>query len=265
MNNWKTLTFSNEKYKKVIIIAFLVLLYMIQFSPISNLCYLLEDLFENYNENGHTGFASGMYYTFKIYDAEEFMTFVYDVILSALYVAVPLFGVWAAYFGKKFYVYITEGILFLFFILACIGNAVQADEYDYIDITPSADVWFILIGIAFVLVLLLADSNVISFNKAPKQINMNQHYGYNQPYNGYNQPQMNNQYMAQNPQMNGYMENGYDANYQMNQGYAANPQMAGFDPNAQMNGGYAPNPQMDNAYAPQDQMYNGFDPNNGGN
>lgn len=260
MNYWKTLTFSNEKNKKFIIITFLVILYMIQFAPISNLCYLLEDVFENYNDNGHTGFASGMYHTFKIYDAEEFMTFVYDVILSALYLAVPLFGIWAAYFGKKFYVCITEGILFLFFILACVGNAIQADEYKYVDITLAADVWFILIGIIFVLVLLLVDSNVISINKAPKQMNMNQPYGYGQPYNGYGQPHMNNQYQAYNPQMNaGYMnpqmQPGFDPNAQMN-GYAANPQMAnGFDPNAQMN----------NGYAPQDQMYNGYDPNNGGN
>ena len=212
--------------------------------------YLLEDVFEEYSKNSHTLFSLGMYYAFKVPEAEEFMTFVYNAIISAIYIIAPLFGIWAAYFGKKFYVYVADGVLFLLFIMACIGNGVSEDEYSWGDVTLSADVWFILIGVAIILVVLLMDSNVISFNQVPKQPNMNQSYnGYNQPYNGYNQPQMNNQY--QNPQMNG--------------GYMVNQQMAGgYDPNAQMNG-YGVNPQMNNGYVPQDQMYNEYDPNNGGN
>lgn len=253
MNNYKAMTFSNEKYKRIILITFLVLFYMIECGPISNLLYLLEDIFENYNENAHVGFSSGMYYTFKIYDAEEFGNFFYNVILSTLYFIAPLFGVWAAYFGKKFYVYISEAVLFLLFIFACIGRGVYEDDLSWSDVTLSADVWFILIGIGIILVLLLMDSNIISINKVPKQMNMGQPYnGYNQQYNGYNQPQMNNQYQSYNPQMNG--------------GYMDNQQMAGgFNPNNQMNNGYSAGPQVSNPYAPQDQMYSGYDPNNGGN
>lgn len=250
MNNWKALTIDNEKYKRIILITFFVIFYMIQCSPISNLFHLLEDVFENYNENAHVGFSSGMYYTFKIYDAEEFGNFFYNVVLSVLYFAAPLLGVWAAYFGKKFYVYVSEAVLFLLFIFVCIGKAIYEDEYSWSDVTFSADVWFILIGIAIILVLLLMDSNIISINKVPNQMNMNQPYGYNQhPYGGYNQPQMNNQYVVQNQMYGGYTPDGQMAN--------------GYEQNNQMNNGYVQNPQMDNPYATPNQAYNGYDPNNG--
>ena len=252
MNNYKTMGFANDKYKKIILITFLVIFYMIQTNPISNLFYLLEDVFESYNENAHVVFTAGMSYTFKIYEAEEFGIFFYGVFVSPLYYIVPLIGVCAAYFGKKFYVYIADGALMFMFIFACIGKGIYDDDYSWSDVTFSADVWFILIGILIILGLLLLDSGVIKITRVPNQMYMGQpNNGYNQQYNGYNQPQMNNQYQNYNQQMNG--------------GYMGNQQMAGgYDPNAQMNG-YSTGPQIINPYASQDQMYNGYDPNNGGN
>lgn len=251
MNNWKALTISNEKYKRIALITFLVIFYMIECSPISYLFWWLEDIFEEYSKNDHISLTSGLYYTFKVYDAEEFGRFFYNAIISVIYPLAPLVGAWAAYYGKKFYVYVSEATLFLLFIFTLIGKGVYSDEYEWVDVTLSVETWLILIGVLLVLALMLMDSNIISINKAQAPMNMNQPYGYNQqPYGGYNQPQMNNQYMAQNPQMNApYMDNNA-----MNQGFA---------PNNQMNNGYGQAPQMD-PYA-QGQMYNGYDPNNVGN
>lgn len=252
MNNYKSMTFVNEKYKKIILITFLVILYMIQSNPISNLFYLLEDVFEKYNENVHIVFTAGMGYTFEIYDAEEFGAFFYNVFISPLYYVVPLLGACAVYFGKKFYVYIADGVLMLMFIFTCIGKGIYDDNYSWSDVTFSADVWFILIGIVIIFGLLLLDSGVIKVTRVQNQMYMGQpNNGYNQQYNGYNQPQMNNQYQ--------------NYNQQMNVGYMGNQQMAGgYDPNAQMNG-YSNGPEINNPYATQDQMYNGYDPNNGSN
>lgn len=230
-------------------ITFLVMFYMLQFSPVSNLFYLLEDVFEEYSRNSHISITSGLYYTFKVFEAEEFGNFFYYSIVSVIYVATPLLGVVAAYFGKKFYVYVSEAVIGVLFIFTLIGKGVYEDEYEWADVTISADTWFILIAVALILVLCLMDSNIISINKTPASAYMNQQYNYNQqPYGGYNQPQMNNQYGAMNPQMNApYMDNNA-----MNQGYA---------PNNQMGSSYGQAPQMDM----YNQAYNGYDQNNGGN
>lgn len=249
MNNWKALAISNAKYKKIILITFFVILYLMECGPISNLFYWLEDIFEEYSKNTHISITSSLYYTFKVFDAEEFGNFFYYSIISVIYIAAPLLGIWAAYFNKKFYVYVSSAILGVLFIFTLIGKGVYEDEYEWADVTLSADTWFVLAGVALIVVLCLMDSNIISINKAQAPAYMNQSYNYNQqPYGGYNQPQMNNQYGAVNPQMNApYMDNNA-----MNQGYA---------PNNQMGSAYGQAPQMD-MYG---QAYNGYDQNNGGN
>ena len=245
MNNWKDLTITNEKYKKIILIAFLAIIYLIECHPITHLFCLFEETFENYFENMHLHLSESMYYGFKVFEADidDFSYFFHGVFLSVLYLGAPIMGLIATYFGKKFFVYISEAILFVLFIFTCIGCGVYEDELYKTDVTVSVDTWFVLIAVILILVLLLMDSNVIAFNKTTGPVNMNQNYnGYNQNNYMAQNPQMNNPYMAQNPQMNG-----------------------GYMPNQQMAGGFDPNAQMNNGYAAPNQMYNGYDPNNGGN